>query len=148
MQCVQSSLRNSSFIFPQHMKSVNQWWLLEAKGMLQMKNILKIGNKSYSLYNKRSIRMYIPTCEDGAPAAAGIEILAQSQCCHKQGAYTETRYSCVTGDGQFSICKRLRTTAITHWALEYVCVGLECCWNCDLSIWHHPWFWGVLTPRR
>ena len=68
--------------------------------MLQMKNILKIGNKSYSLYNKRSIRMYVPTCEDGAPAAAGIEILAQSQCCHKQGAYTETPYSCVTGDSQ------------------------------------------------
>ena len=47
---------------------------------------IKNTNKSYSLYNKTSIRMYIPTCEDGAPAAAGIEIPAQSQCFHKPGA--------------------------------------------------------------
>ena len=56
--------------------------------MLQMKDIgnrKKKKTKQYSLYSKTSIRMYIPTCEDGAPAVAGIEILAQSQCCHKQG---------------------------------------------------------------
>ena len=47
---------------------------------------IKNRKKKYSLYSKTSIRMYIPTCEDGAPAVAGIEILAQSQCCHKQVA--------------------------------------------------------------
>lgn len=35
--------------------------------------------------------MYIPTRERGIPAAEGTEILAQSQCLHKQEG-TETPY--------------------------------------------------------
>lgn len=41
--------------------------------------------------------MYIPTRERGTPAAEGTEILAQSQCLHKQEAWNRNTLQGLTG---------------------------------------------------